>query len=67
MQQSSSDRVETRAVGDVGTGVSEHRDDAVGDGAPLARQVVAEAVCRLHKRRQHDRLVGELHCAKYLK
>lgn len=66
MQQRSGDGVERRTVRDIGTGIAEDRDHTVGDGPAFAGQVVAEAVGGLHEGRQHDRLVGKLHCAEHL-
>lgn len=67
VQQSSRDGVQAGAVRDVGARVAEDRDHAVGHGPALAGQVVPEAVGRLHERRQHDRLVRQLHCAENLR
>lgn len=67
MQQCGGDGVEARAVGDVGASVAEDRDHAVGHRAALPRQVVAEAMGRLHERRQHDRLVRQLNGAEHLR
>lgn len=66
MKQCRSDGVQAGAISDVGAGVAQHGDDAVRDRTPLAGQVVAETVRRLHKRWQHDRLVRQLHCTEHL-
>lgn len=66
VQQSSGDRVQAGAVRDVGAGVPQHGDDTVGNRPALSRQVVPEAVGRLHEWREHDWLIRQLHRAEYL-
>lgn len=57
MQQQRRDRIQRGTVGDVRTRVRQHGDDAIGDGASLARQMIGQAVRRVNERRQHDRLL----------
>lgn len=66
MQQNGRDRVQRGAVRDVRTPVAEHANDSVSHGATLSRQVVWQAVSRVHKWRQHDGLVWQFCGAKDL-
>lgn len=67
MQQGRSDGVQTGTVCDVRARIAEYGDHSISDRPPFAGQVVAEAMCRLHKGGQHDRLVRQFHCAENLR
>lgn len=57
VQENGRDWVQRWTVRYVRTPVAQHTHDPVRDGASLSGQMIWQAVLRVHKRRQHDRLV----------